>query len=148
MCFHNRPTKVDLKEVFYPISDNEIGIVDKAYRRLTVDRLNGAAYHELLDLIRSAIARSEQLAVDFYNDNKEEVEPLYSLELDHYSVGIDLLAYAPNAAANGRPALELDVLIECRDKDGQPIFMYDSRGCCCVSFELNASNELIVSSVS
>lgn len=58
------------------------------------------------------------------------MEPLYSNELDHFSVSLDLVSYGLNVEEESAPFVAFDVLIECMDEYDAPIFMFDTRGLC------------------
>jgi hypothetical protein len=148
VLFKNRITNIDLSHIFFKLNENEIGIVQKNYRNLYVHKMNIDEFNRLINCIKSATIKSEQIAIEFFANNKEEIEPLYSNELDHYDVEVDLLSYELKNNDIQLPNFEFDILIHCMDKEDQPIFMYDSRGCCTVSFELNNLNELRAKEIS
>jgi hypothetical protein len=152
--FHGRLTTISLAENFYELNENETGIIERAYRTLYATKLSEDEFAWVIGIIKAAIAKAEPLVAEYFAAKQKEtdepygLEPLYSLEFDHYDVDVDVLSYGLNNNNNQAPALEFDIIIDCMDKDDQHIFLYDSRGTCTVGFEVNHLDGLRVTEVS
>jgi len=148
VTFQNRNTIIDLSDTFYQISNNEIGIKPTPYRELQVKKLSLTDYYQLIKGFKLAIQKSDELVIDFFKSRENEIEPLYSMEFDHFQVELDLLSYRFNKRNNKQPIFELDVLMDCMDAYNNHIFMHDSRGMCGISFEMNSKGILKVTEIS
>ncbi len=146
--FYNKPVTIQMEDNFYTINQQQIGIVERGYRQTTTNIISIEEFERISGLFKTALSISEPLAQNFYAENREEIEPLFSEELDHYKVAIDLLSYTVNSNNTNNPSIQFDISIECRDKDDQPIFMYDTRGFCTISFETDNAGTLLVKEVS
>ncbi|EDP97797.1 hypothetical protein U8527_05585 [Kordia algicida OT-1] len=150
IVFKGTPTTIDLSDAFYKLN-NTIrikSIKSKGYENFGVSELNLTTYNDLKEHIKRAIQITEEKIDDFYEEDKEELEPLYSAELDHFRVEFDLMSYGLNKENHTQPKATFDILIDCMDYGDQPIFLYDSRGLFYVSFELTSNNELNIIEIS
>lgn len=145
--FNKRYISVVLNDNFR-IHDNEIQILFAEYKVIDISQLTEKNYKELLIFIKQGIQQSEQLLIQFFKNIKEEIEPLYSSEFDHYYVEIDIVTCNFNIGEKHLPILEFDIRFDCMDNENEPIFMHDSRGLCHIEFEVNAQKQLIVKEVS
>lgn len=143
--FDKRSISVTLNDDFR-IHDKEIQILFAEFKVIDVSQLKEQNYTEILHLIKLGIQQSQQIVTQFFQKRKEEIEPLYSSELNHYYVEIDICGL--NISEKHSPILEFDIRFDCMDKKNQPVFMYDSRGLCHIEFEVNNNKELVIKEVS
>ncbi|WP_420573408.1 hypothetical protein [Kordia sp.] len=143
--FDKRFISITLNEHFR-IHDKEIQVLFAEFKEIDISQLTEQNYVDILNFIKLGVEQSEQIVTQFFQKRKEQIEPLYSSELNHYYLEIDICSL--NISEKHSPIIEFDIRFDCMDKKNHPIFMYDSRGLCHIEFEVNKNKELIVKEVS
>lgn len=144
IAFLGRRSKLDLSDLFYDIKNNQRKIVNKHYRIGSGEILSQHELEHFEVVVHKALLLAEPLITAHFGRNKDEAAFLLSREFDHYDVDIDLISFGQHKKDEQLPLAEFHLLFDCMDKNDSPIFIYDSRGCYSVLFEVNRLYELKV----
>ena len=145
--FDNREQIIDVVDLFLETKNHQIQIKKKPYRNLGKEYIGITEFNNFIEIIKTSITESESIAKKHF-ENDKETQFLYLKEMKYLEVDVDIISYSLPYSNIFSPFCQFDISVVCLDENKYPIFPYDSRGYCNITFVFDYANNLKILEIS
>jgi hypothetical protein len=139
---NGRPANLSFDRNFI-IREDEVEFIHWKNRKIVQPTISTETYNDFIEIFKKATLQSVSLVDHYFEEEKDEVEPLLSAEFYNYGVEVDVTSFNPNMNGESEFMLEFNLFFECLDAGDNIIFMYDIRGCCCIEVKVSHTKEIL-----